>query len=276
MSLSSPLWAYAKPQDQAIRKKLAALEKSADGRLGVALINTADNSQFVYRGDERFAMCSTSKIMAAFGLLKKSEQQQDLLNQRIQIKKSDLVNYNPITEKHLDGGMTLGELIAAALQYSDNVAMNKMIEQLGGPQAVTQFARSIGDQSYRLDRIEPALNSAIPGDDRDTTTPLAMAESLRKMTLGDALAAPQRAQLIGWMAGNTTGNASIRAGLPAGWQVGDKTGNGDYGTTNDIAVIWPTNQAPLIMVVYFTQKQKDAVPRRDVLASAARIVTESL
>jgi len=276
MCLSTPLWAKTIARDTAIQKKLAALEKSVDGRLGVALINTADNSQFVYRGDERFAMCSTSKIMAAFGLLKKSEQQKDLLDQRIQIKKSDLVNYNPITEKHLDGGMTLGELIAAALQYSDNVAMNKMIEQLGGPQEVTQFARSIGDRSYRLDRIEPALNSAIPGDDRDTTTPLAMAESLRKLTLGDALATPQRTQLIAWMTGNTTGNASIRAGLPAGWQVGDKTGNGDYGTTNDIAVIWPTNQAPLILVVYFTQKQKEASPRRDVLASAARIVTENL
>ena len=135
---------------------------------------------------------------------------------------------------------------------------------------MTQFARSIGDETFRLDRTEPTLNTAIPGDKRDTTSPLAMAQSLRKLALGDALAEPQRAQLVAWLKGNTTGAASIRAGLPASWTVGDKTGSGDYGTTNDIAVVWPDNHAPLILVTYFTQPQQDAKARKDVLAAAAK------
>jgi len=167
-------------------------------------------------------------------------------------------------------------LSAAALQYSDNPAMNKLIKYLGGPAKVTEFARSIGDTIFRLDRDEPTLNTAIPGDERDTTSPVAMAESLRKLTLGNALAEPQRAQLVQWMKGNTTGAASIRAGLPSAWLVANKTGGGDYGTTNDIAVIWPANHAPLILVTYFTQAQPDAKARRDVLSSAASIVTEGL
>lgn len=269
---SAPL--FARPSD--IHQQLAALEKKANGRLGVALIDTADNSQTLYRADERFAMCSTSKVMAAAAVLKQSETQKDLLNQRVAIKPSDLINYNPIAEKHVNGTMTLAELAAAALQYSDNTAMNKLIAHLGGPGSVTAFARAIGDETFRLDRTEPTLNTAIPGDPRDTSTPLAMAQTLRNLTLGAALGEAQRAQLVTWLKGNTTGAASIKAGLPAAWGVGDKTGSGDYGTTNDIAVIWPEHRAPLILVTFFTQPAQQAQSRRDVLASAAKIVTENL
>lgn len=256
-----------------IQQKLADLEKGSGGRLGVTLINTADNSYIAYRGDERFPMCSTSKVIAVSALLKESEKNKALLNKNIQIKKSDLVNYSPVTEKHLDTGMTLSGLSAAALQYSDNTAMNKILAHLGGPTKVTEFARSISDETYRLDRTEPSLNTAIPRDPRDTTSPSAMAKSLRNLTLGNALGKTQRAQLIEWMKGNTTGGTSIRAGLPAAWVVGDKTGSCDYGTTNDIAVIWPENHAPLILITYFTQSQQNASGRKDILASAAKIVT---
>ena len=171
--------------------KAGALEKSSGGRLGVALIDTADNTQVLYRGDER-SMCSTSKVMAAAAVLKQSETQKQLLNP-VEIKPADLVNYNPIAEKHVNGTMTLAELSAYALQYSDNTAMNKLIAQLGGPGGVTAFARAIGDETFRLDRTEPTLNTAIPGDPRDTTTPRAMAQTLRQLTLGHALGETQGA-----------------------------------------------------------------------------------
>lgn len=270
---TSTLWAKS-PAAVVIQQKLLKLEKTAGGRLGVALIDTTSGTRVAYRGDERFPLCSTSKVMAASAILKKSETQKDLLNKHIVISKSDLVNYNPITEKHLDTGMTLSALSAAALQYSDNTAMNKLIAELGGPDKVTAFARSIGDSTFRLDRKEPELNTAIPGDERDTTTPHAMAESLQKLMLGNALQNPQRAQLVTWMKGNTTGEASIKAGLPSSWIVGDKTGSGDFGTTNDIAVIWPENHAPLVLVTFYTQTRPEAKSRKDVLAAAARIVAE--
>ncbi|MEX2950478.1 FONA family class A beta-lactamase [Serratia fonticola] len=273
---SAPLWAQTANAKANIQQQLSELEKNSGGRLGVALIDTADNSQILYRGDERFPMCSTSKVMAVSALLKQSETDKNLLAKRMEIKQSDLVNYNPIAEKHLDTGMTLAEFSAATIQYSDNTAMNKILEHLGGPAKVTEFARTIGDKTFRLDRTEPTLNTAIPGDERDTSSPLAMAKSLQNLTLGKALGEPQRAQLVEWMKGNTTGGASIRAGLPTTWIVGDKTGSGDYGTTNDIAVIWPANHAPLVLVTYFTQPQQNAEARKDVLAAAAKIVTEGL
>lgn len=272
--LASPmLWA---DNNNTIEEQLNTLEKYSQGRLGVALINTEDNSQITYRGEERFAMASTSKVMAVAAVLKASEKQAGLLDKNITIKKSDLVAYSPITEKHLTTGMTLAELSAATLQYSDNTAMNKILDYLGGPAKVTQFARSINDVTYRLDRKEPELNTAIHGDPRDTTSPIAMAKSLQALTLGDALGQSQRQQLVTWLKGNTTGDNSIKAGLPKHWIVGDKTGSGDYGTTNDIAVIWPENHAPLILVIYFTQQEQDAKYRKDIIAKAAEIVTKEI
>ncbi len=257
-----------------IEEQLSTLEKYSQGRLGVALINTKDNSQITYRGEERFAMASTSKVMAVAAVLKESEKQAGLLDKNITIKKSDLVAYSPITEKHIVTGMSLAQLSAATLQYSDNTAMNKILDYLGGPSKVTQFARSINDVTYRLDRKEPELNTAIHGDPRDTTSPIAMAKSLQALALGDALGQSQRQQLVTWLKGNTTGDHSIKAGLPKHWIVGDKTGSGDYGTTKDIAVIWPENHAPLILVVYFTQQEQDAKYRKDIIAKAAEIVTK--
>ncbi len=161
-------------------------------------------------------MCSTSKVMAAAAVLKKSESEPNLLNQRVEIKKSDLVNYNPIAEKHVNGTMSLAELSAAALQYSDNVAMNKLIAHaLAARLASPRSPDSWETKRSRLDRTEPTLNTAIPGDPRDTTSPRAMAQTLRNLTLGKALGDSQRAQLVTWMKGNTTGAASIQAGLPA-------------------------------------------------------------
>jgi beta-lactamase class A len=221
-------------------------------------------------------MDSTFKVILVSAILKRSEQLAGFMAQRIKYAESDLVTYAPITEKHLQDGMTIAELCAAALQYSDNTAANLLMKILGGPAAVTAFAESIGDGKFHLDRWETDLNSAIPGDPRDTTTPRAMGMSLKRLAIDNALAERQRAQLLDWMRGNTTGAVRIRAGIPADWLVADKTGTGFFGSANDIAVVWPPRRPPVIITVYTTQRDKDAKPRNDIIASAARTVVEWL
>lgn len=255
--------------------RLAALETASGGRLGVFALNTADGSVIANRGDERFPLCSTFKLVASAAVLAQQMREPDLLNQRIKYTPVELVTYSPITEKHIATGMTVAELCAAAIQYSDNTAGNLLIKLIGGPPAVTAFARSIGDNTFRLDRWETELNTAIPGDARDTTTPAAMAATLHKLVLGDNLAPPQREQLQFWLRGNTTGATRIRAGVPASWVVGDKTGGGDYGANNDVAVLWPPGKAPIILALYMTQREKDAKPKNEVLAEATRVVVQA-
>src|SRR5579863_7582189 len=259
-----------------VQAELAKLEASSGGRLGLAAIDTGSDVRLAHRADERFAFCSTFKVIAASAILKRSESEPELLERRVIYAEQDLVNYSPITKPHVAIGMTVAELCAAAIDYSDNTAGNLLMKILGGPQAVTAFARSIGNDTFRLDRWETELNTAIPGDLRDTSTPASMAHSLRQLVLGDALAPRQREQLQAWLRANTTGGKRIRAGVPADWQVGDKTGTGDYGTTNDIGVVWRPSGAPLVIAIYFTQQRQDASPRDDVLATAARIVAGAL
>ena len=275
ISSSLPLVANAQQiqTSASIQKKLAELDASSGGRLGISAINTANNARIQYHAEERFPLCSTSKVMAAAAILKESEKNQSLLQKQITYGKKDVEKsgYAPITQQHLSHGMSVNELCQAAIEYSDNAAMNLLMKTLGGPDAVTTYARSIDDHTFQLDQWEPELNTA-PNDNRDTTTPNAMANSLKQLTLGGVLTPPQREQLKTWLKNNTTGNARIRAGVPKDWIVGDKTGTGDYGTSNDIAIIWPPNCAPIILAIYFTQDKKDAALREDVIASATRLV----
>lgn len=272
-----PLFAAAQQvKPISIQEKLAKIETEAKGRIGLSATNTANNTRIQYRANERFPLCSTFKLMLVSAVLKQSMIKGDLLRQHIVFTEEKLISWSPITEKRVADGMSVSELCAAALQYSDNTAANLLIRLLDGPEAVTRFARSIGDDAFRLDRWEPELNSAVPGDLRDTTTPAAMEKSLQRLALGDILTPELREQLQIWLKGNTTGKASIRAGVPKGWIVGDKTGSGSYGSTNDIAVLWPPERAPVIVAIYFTQNEKNAPARRDVLAAATKALISEL
>ncbi|WP_233344174.1 PEN family class A beta-lactamase, Bcc-type [Burkholderia cepacia] len=255
---------------------LAELESSVGGRLGVCAIDTASGRVIAHRADERFPFCSTFKAMLSAAVLAQSVGRPALLQQRVTYTRADLVNYSPVSEKHVGEGMTVAALCEAAIQYSDNSAANLLMKLLGGPSAVTAYARSIGDDTFRLDRWETELNTALPGDLRDTTTPAAMAASMRVLMVGDALPAAQRAQLVAWMRGNKVGDKRLRAGVPAGWTVGDKTGTGDYGTTNDAGVVWSPSRVPIAVAVYYTQARADARSKDDVIASVARIVVQAL
>jgi len=252
----------------------AKLESGSGGRLGVFALNTDNGVSVGYRADERFPVCSTFKVILAAAILARSTQIDGLLQRRIHFTQNDLVAYSPISGKHVGDGMTVSELCAAAIQYSDNTSANLLMKVLGGPPAVTAYARSIGNNEFRLDRWETAMNSCIPGDPRDTATPAAMALSLQSLVLGNALPPPLMKLLNEWLRGNTTGAKRIRAAIPADWQIGDKTGSGDYGTANDIAVIYPPERKPIVIAIYYTQEEQNAKWRDDVIAAAAQIVVD--
>ena len=171
--------------------------------------------------------------------------------------------------------MTLGALCAAAIEQSDNTAGNLLLNVIGGPAGLTNFVRALGDRFTRLDRIDPELNSAIPGDDRDTTTPAAISADMQRLLLGDALSETSRRQLDDWLKRNETGGSMIRAGVPKTWSVGDKTGRGANGATNDIAIMRPPGRAPILLAIYSVGSTATANDREAAIAEAAKIVAES-
>jgi beta-lactamase class A len=255
------------------------LELIHGGRLGVAFLDTQTGQRFGHRAGERFAMCSTFKFLLVSLVLSRIDHEQERLDRRIIFTGQDLVQYSPITGSHVGApGMSIAELCDAAVTLSDNSAANLLLANVGGPPAVTEFARSLGDTLTRLDRTELELNDVEPGDPRDTTTPEAMLENLRKIVLGDALQPASRDRITGWLIANKTGGNRLRAGLPRDWRVGDKTGTGRdrHNAVNDIAVIWPPRRAPLIVTTYY-YGSTDAPERREaVLAKVGAYFAELL
>jgi len=255
---------------------LAALEARNGGRLGVAVLDVGSERGFGYRAEERFAMCSTHKFLTAAAILTMVDRGRMELDRRIPYGPADLLEYAPIARKNVAAGaMTVDALCAAAIQWSDNTAANLLLGLIGGPSGWTRYARSIGDAASRLDRTEPALNSAIAGDPRDTTTPDAMVRDLNVVLVGKALSDASRTRLTDWMLGAKVTDNLLRAGLPNGWRVGDKSGSGEHGTRNDIGIILPSEGAPIVAAVYYTESPDPSASRDKVICEVGRIIAHS-
>jgi beta-lactamase class A len=266
--------APATPAAPAAADRLAELERRFDARLGLYALDTGSGRELAHRADERFAMCSVFKALAAAAVLHRTPP--EYLDRRVQFSEADLIDPSPIAQQHVADGMTIRELCDAAVRYSDNAAGNLLLADVGGPAGITAFARSLGDEVTRLDRTEPELNTAVPGDERDTTTPRAIAGTFRTLVLGDHLDPADRNLFTEWLVGNRTGDERIRAGLPAGWRVGDKTGTGSYGTANDVAVVWPPDAAPIVLAVLTSRATENATRDNALLAEAAAVAAQEL
>ena len=254
---------------------IAEIERDLQGRIGVAILDTANNRSITYRATDRFPMCSTFKFLAVAAVLSRVDKKDEQLDRSIPYGPDDLLDWAPVTKEHVQqGNMTVDALCAAAIDYSDNTAANLLLQTIGGPHGFTEFVRSLGDPITRLDRNEPDLNTAIKGDERDTTTPAAMLNDVKLLLLGETLSAASRQQLEAWLIKNTTGDKRLRAGLPSTWQVGDKTGTGDNGARGDIAIVRPPNRAPILVFVYTVESAAPSDKINDAFAAIGKLVGE--
>lgn len=247
-----------------------AIERSVAGRLGVWAYDLETGRSLGHRQDERFPMCSTFKWLLAAAVLARADRGQERLERRIVFGREALLEYAPATSRRAGGaGMTVAELCEAAVTLSDNTAANLLLDTLGGPAGLTAWVRMLGDRTTRLDRREPELNEARPGDERDTTTPQAMVLALRQVLFGGGLSRRGGELLLQWMVASTTGLKRLRAGFPPDWRIGDKTGTGAQGTTNDVAVVWAPGRAPLLLAAYLTESPAAIEAREAALARVA-------
>lgn len=272
---SGPGAAGTHPAARRWNETLAGIERSAQGRLGVAMLDTGSGLALGWRQDERFAMASTFKAVLAGWMLALVDQGRERLDARVHYAPTDVVAYSPVSGARAGngGGLTVGELCSATVSLSDNTAANLLLARHGGPAGFTAFVRSLGDTTTRLDRTEPTLNEARVGDPRDTTTPLAMLHTLQKLVLGEVLSPTSRAWLQRWLVETSTGDKRLRAGVP-GWKVGNKTGTAsDSGTANDIGVLWPVDGgAPVLVTCYLTRSTASPEQRDAAIAQVARAV----
>jgi beta-lactamase class A len=257
---------------------LAAYERDTGGRIGLYAENLTTGRRISWRANERFVMCSTFKASLAAMILARVDHGQDQLGKMISYGPKDVPDwYAPVARRNLAKGvMSVADMCAAAVEYSDNTCANLLLARVGGPSALTAFWRSIGDTVTRLDHNEPVLNRSPPGDPHDTTTPAAMAANLRRFLLGKVLSAGSRERLTGWMVDCKTGDDRLRGGIPKTWRIADKTGNNGKDATGDIAVAWPKPDAPTVICAYTQGGSPTAARLARVFADIGRMVGQQL
>ena len=266
----------ARADDDPVLAQIGALEERNGGRLGVAALDTGSRRRIAYRAGERFRMCSTFKILLVADVLARIDRKIDSPDRWLTYEPSGLLPHSPVTEAHVgEGGMRLDQLCAAAIEHSDNTSANLLLTVVGGPPAVTAYARKLGDTVTRLDRTELELNRGAPDDPRDTTAPAAIVGDMEKVLLGGVLSPESTQAMISWLIAATPGLNRIRKGVPADWHGGDKAGTGDT-WTNDLAILWPPGRKPILVAAYFENSTASFDAREAALASVGRIVAASL
>ncbi|MFJ8210215.1 class A beta-lactamase [Streptomyces sp. NPDC096033] len=279
LTAAAPASSAPVPAGPRVAEALARLEREHGARLGVYALDTGTGRAVTHRADELFPMCSLFKTLAAAAVLRDLDHDGSVLARRIHYTAED-VRRSGISEwtkraDNLANGLTVAELCEVSITYSDNTAANLLLRELGGPSAVTRFARSLGDRVTRLDRWEPELNTAEPDRVTDTTTPRAIGRTYARLVLGDVLDRPDRELLTQWLCANTTSSARFRKGLPAEWRLGDKTGGGSHGTNNDVGIAWRPHGAPLVLAVLTTKPAEDAALDNELVARTAQVLAEA-
>lgn len=259
----------------ALSAEARRIETQLHARLGVALLDADGQTLWSQRGDERFALNSTFKAFACAAMLDRAGRGELDRNAQVLVQEP-LPAHSPVTERHLGQTLSLDALCQASMACSDNGAANLVLRALGGPAGLTAFWRQHGDQISRLDRWEPALNEAAPGDVRDTTTPLAAARGVWALALGDGLAGPARRTWLDWLAGNQLSGSLLRAGMPADWRVADRSGAGGHGARSIVAVVWPPRHPPLTLAVYLTGTTAELAVRDAAIAGLGRALVADM
>lgn len=257
--------------------QLSDMERAAGGRFGVAVTNAQGDVLLGYRATEKFALCSTFKLPLAGLMLKRIDLGKERADRHLPYATTEVLDYAPVAKRYLHSGyLTVAEANRASVQLSDNTAANLLLASVGGPAALTQFLRQLGDKSSRLDRTEPTLNTNLPDDPRDTTSPQAMAQTIAKLVFAEVLKPASKQRLQRLLIGNTTGASAIRAGLPDTWLVGDKTGSCERGGRNDVAFVVPPSTPAFVLTVYTNLPTLAPSQRNAVIADVAALVVREL
>ncbi|ENM6581853.1 CARB family carbenicillin-hydrolyzing class A beta-lactamase [Vibrio alginolyticus] len=257
-----------------LNEDISLLEHQTSSRIGVSVWDTQADERWDYRGDERFPLMSTFKTPACAKMLSDMDSGKLSKNATAKVDERSIVVWSPVMDKLAGQNTRIEHACEAAMLMSDNTAANLVLNEIGGPKAVTMFLRTIGDKATRLDRIEPRLNEATPGDSRDTTTPNAILNTLRTLIEGETLSYESRVQLKIWMQDNKVSDSLMRSVLPTGWSIADRSGAGGHGSRGINAIIWKENHRPVYISIYVTETELSLQARDQLVAQISQLILQ--
>lgn len=298
-------------QSSPIEARFTEIEASCKGKLGAAVI-TAKSSHF-HRKDEQFSLQSVMKLMVSMAALDQVDKGKWKLDQKLTFSRSDLsISHQPIKERlgtRKSISISLADLIELAVTESCSASADYMIRKMGGTQSVNAFLKKNGIQGMSVDRQERDLQSEIAGltwkpeysddakleaaankvpsdkqdaayrryqaDSRDTTTPAAMGDLLKKLVTGKLLSPKSTQYLLGVMERTSTGPQRLKAGVPTGWKLGHKTGTssthrGVACATNDVGVARSKSGEWIVIVALLRDSTLGPENRDKVLCQVAQ------
>ena len=217
--LATPALAEAPPKYRPLEQQLSALIAANPGNVGIAALDLKTGEMVSLHGDEPFPMASTVKVAIAANYLAQVEFGRRSLDDTIR-------------------GRSARSLMEAMLIHSDNNATDMLLRDLGGPSTVQTWLNQHHISGLRIDRSIAQLlaDRRDLHDVRDSSTPRAMVDLLRRIDSGALLKPQSRSYLLDLMARCATGRNRIRALLPAGTLVQHKTGTLS-GYTSDVGFI---------------------------------------
>jgi beta-lactamase class A len=248
--LAAPATAAASPDLVSVEQQLHSLmsDKSAD--VGIAALDLNTGESLSIKGDTPFPMASTVKVAIAALYLSQVDHGQKTLDDTIH-------------------GQPVRSLMAKMLIYSDNHAADILFKDVGGPHVLHRWLVDNGVHGVRVDRTIAQLlaDRRDLWDTRDSSTPRAMVDLLKRIYRADLIKPESRNYLLALMAKCHTGKNRMKWLLPAGTPVEHKTGTLD-GLADDVGFITMPDGHRIAVAIF----ARGGSNRPQTIAEAARAI----
>jgi len=248
--VAAPVSAAASPDLVSVEQQLQSLMADKTADVGVAALDLNTGESLSIKGDTPFPMASTVKVAIAALYLSQVDHGQKTLDDTIR-------------------GESVRSLMGKMLIYSDNRAADVLFKDVGGPHAVHRWLVDNGIQGVRVDRTIAQLlaDKRDLWDTRDSSTPKAMVDLLRRIYKGDLISPSSRNYLLGVMAKCHTGKNRMKWLLPAGTPVEHKTGTLN-GLADDVGFITMPDGHRIAVAIF----ARGGSNRPQAIAEAARAI----
>jgi beta-lactamase class A len=248
--VAAPAAAAASPDLVSVEQQLQTLMADKTSDVGIAAVDLNTGESLSIKGDTPFPMASTVKVAIAALYLSQVDHGQKTLDDTIH-------------------GQSVRNLMAKMLIYSDNRAADILFSDVGGPRAVHRWLVDNGIHGVRVDRTIAQLlaDKRDLWDTRDSSTPKAMVELLRRIYRGDLIKPESRNYLLSVMAKCHTGKNRMKWLLPAGTPVEHKTGTLN-GLSDDVGFITMPDGHRIAVAIF----ARGGSNRPRAIAEAARTI----
>ena len=248
--VAQPALAASSPNLLSLEQQLNSMVAGKSADVGIAALDLNSGETVSIKGNTPFPMASTVKVAVAALYLAQVDNGQRSLD--------DIIN-----------GQSARGLMRRMLVHSDNRATDILLADLGGPSAVHDWLQANGIKGLRVDRnISELLRSKRDlWDRRDSSTPVAMVDLLKRLYKAELIKPESRNYLLDLMAQCQTGRNRMKAMLPSGTPVEHKTGTLD-GLADDVGFITMPD-GHRVAVAIFTRGGNN---RPQTIAQAARVI----